>query len=146
MVYKISADEVKRRRKNILLGALFSIGIALLLGAQNAANEEKYNDFLFFSVVLFLVFSNFINGFRFYKWQDMTTKHRIEVEGDRITFCMGSEKSVLQNEQLATLKIKRKRDHVQAVIVGLNNGNKIRLEGYNNLNDLADLFLRLVPA
>jgi hypothetical protein len=150
MAFTITKEEVIKRRKNIFLGLLFSIGIAVLMGYMNGNDSTKYNDLLFGSIVFFLVFANIINAFRYVQWLKLITTHRIEIGENSLDFFKGEAESNLKADNMAKLCLKKKDDQLLYIIVELNIGNKIRLEGYNDMDGLlaalknvgnADLFI-----
>ncbi len=145
MIFRISVAEIAKRRKNILLGLLFSIGLAVTLAMANATNQEKYNDMLLGSVVFFLVFANIINATRHLQWQKQIKTHRIEVGNTGLMFIKGDEQNELLGEKIANLKTKEKNGLVTTIFVELATGNKIRLEGYDGMTELAALIQNMMP-
>ena len=136
MAFKIGNHEVEKRRKNIILGAIFSTVLAACLGYLNGVNASKYNDFLLGSVVFFLVFANIINAFRYIQWLKLIAKHRVEPAGDVIHFYKGDDKSTLKGDNIAKVTVKRKQEQPVTIFIELNIGNKIRLEGYDDMDGL----------
>jgi hypothetical protein len=136
MAFTISRDEVVKRRKNIFLGLLFSIGISVLMGHLNGNDSTKYNDLLFGSIVFFLVFANIINAFRYVQWLKLITTHRIEPNDDALTFHKGENQSTLKADDISKLRLKIKKEKLLSITVELNIGNKILLEGYDDMDGL----------
>jgi hypothetical protein len=136
MTFTIGKDEIEKRRKNIFLGLIFSVGLAVLLGYMNGNDATKYNDLLLGSVVFFLVFANIINGYRYLQWLKLITTHRIEPGEDSICFFKGDAESTLKGKDIAKITAKRKDNRLTAITIELNIGNKIRLEGYDNMDGL----------
>ncbi len=145
MTFRISDAEVTRRRKNNFLGLIFSIGLMLVLAVANASNQEKYNDMLLLSMVVFFVFANIINMFRHQQWQNQIRGHRLERSEAGLVFIKGDERNELRGDQIAKLRIKEKDNRVHLIFVELTTGNKIRLEGYDHMDGLADLLRKMVP-
>ena len=143
--FRIGVAEVKKRQKNILFGLIFTVALVLTLGWANASNAERYNDFLLGSVVIFLVFANFINGFRFYQWTVLIKTHRVELVEEGLAFWKGKEKTFLLPSQVRRVQFKRSGDAVAVVILELATGAKIRLEGYDNMADFAAGIRKLMP-
>ena len=137
MVFRIGQAEVQKRRKNILLGFLFSIGMVVAMAMGNAQNVDRYNDFLLGSVVFFVVFANIINIFRHFQWKNMILVHQVEVLDQEMIFTKGKDKSVLKIDQIIKVQVARRAGTVSRMIIELSGGNKIRLEGYDNMDDFA---------
>jgi hypothetical protein len=144
MAFTIGMDEIAKRRKNIFLGLIFSAGLVVILGYMNGSDSTKYNDLLLGSVVFFMVFANIINGFRYLQWLKMITTHRIEPEDGVLHFFKGETKSTLKAENIARIGIKKKQDKLAAITVELNIGNKIRLEGYDDMDGLLTAMKNIV--
>ena len=141
MIFKISQAEVKKREKNILLGVLFSFGLAGALMLGNDTLKITYNSLLLTSIVLFFVFANFFNGLRHLKWKKIIQIHRLEILDDKFIFSKGDEKSTLTPEKIKKIRLKRQNESVRWMIIFLTTGNKIRLEGYDEMDVLAKLII-----
>lgn len=146
MIFRIGHEELVKRRKNNWLGLLFSIGMMVLLAAANAHNQERYNDFLFGSVVLFLVLANMINLVRHVQWSRTIAHHHIEAGESGLTFVKGEEKTHLPGDQINSMRTKEKNGATTVVFMELANGNRIRLEGYTDMNGLAAAIRQVIPA
>ncbi|MBF0453821.1 MAG: hypothetical protein HQL72_03265 [Magnetococcales bacterium] len=136
MAFTIGTAEVVKRRKNIFLGLFFSVGLILLTGLMNGLDAGKYNDLLLASVVFFLVFANIINGFRYIQWLKLIKEHRIEERDGALDFFKGESKSTLKPENIHKIDLQQKKGELVAITIRLNIGNKIRLEGYDDMDGL----------
>ena len=137
MIFKIGQAEVKKRQNNILLGLLLTVVLAIIVFMGDESIKDKYNDFLIASFILFFLFANIINGIRHFRWKYIIKKHQIEVLDDQVVFLEGDVRTVLQKSQINKAHIKRRQEKVTRIIVQLVNGNKIRLEGYEEMEALA---------
>ena len=144
MIFKISPAEVKKREKNILLAILFSIGLAGFLMFGNDTLKITYNFLLLISIGLFFVFANIFNGIRHNKWKKTIKTHQIEILDREIIFSKGDEKSTLPPEKIHKIRLKRRKESVTWMILFLTTGNKIRLEGYDDMDTLAKLIIAQV--
>ena len=145
MTFTIGPDEIAKRKKNILLGLGFSVGLTALIGYANGVDSMKYNDILLGSVVFFLVFANIINAFRFFQWLKQIPTHRIQMSNGALHFYKGSAVSTLKPDNIAKLKLRKKNGSLITITVTLNIGNKIRLEGYNDMEGLLAAFQQVAP-
>ncbi|MBF0446888.1 MAG: hypothetical protein HQL67_01680 [Magnetococcales bacterium] len=143
MTFTIGSYEIQKRKKNILLGLGYSIALALVIGYANGSGMESYNDFLLGSVVFFLVSANIINGYRHLQWLKLITTHRVEEAEGSLNFYKGTERSTLKSDNIAQLIIKRKKGALITIIVVLNIGNKIRLEGYDDMEGLLTVLKKI---
>lgn len=139
MVFKIGQAEVKKRQINMLLGLLFSVLFVTFINIKNNTDNTRYNDLLFLSVSVFFAFSNVINLGRHIQWKKSIKTHQIEILADSIIFSKDAEKEVLEPEKVAKIDVKRRGEEVKRIIIVLVIGNKIRLEGYNDMNLFAEL-------
>ena len=137
MVFKIGQAEVHKRQKNIVLGLVFSVGLAVVMVLGDETFKASYNDLLIVSVVIFFVFANLINGIRHFQWKKTIQSHQIEVLDTAILFFKGDEKTVLKADQIRKMEIKRRKDVVTRILLHRVSGQKIRLEGYDGMDDFA---------
>lgn len=144
MIFKIGQTEVKKREKNIMLGLLFSILFVAIVMLDNDTDRGRYNDFLLASIVLFFLFSNVINGIRHLQWKKMIQVHSIDVLENEIAFLKDTEKTTLKIDQIDTVHLKQRGDLVTRIILKRVNGNKIRLEGYDEMDALAKSIIQQV--
>lgn len=145
MIFKIETKEIKRREKNIALGVLFSVSFLVVVSWESSIVGARYNDILLLSIVFFFVFANVINIMRHFQWKNLIRTHRVEVADQEVFFWKGEEKTVLQPQQIASILIKRRREGgVAHITVKLVVGNKIRLEGYEEMEAFAEKLTSLV--
>lgn len=141
MIFKIGQTEIHKRRKNMLLGVLFSLGLSVTMVQGNAQDSLRYNDFLIGSIVLFFIFANVINLIRHFKWKGVIKNHQVEVLEDQMVFYKADEKTVLKIDQIQKVFLKRQKGLVTRMILELPIGNKIRLEGYEEMDAFAQVIV-----
>ncbi len=145
MRYTISKISLQIRKKNILWGALFSLVLVSAIIAGHLQYPETYNDVLLWSVAFFVVLGNLINYYRYRRYLHMIKDHRIEIDGDKVLFCTGNEKSVLEVADIAALTFYRKKGKVEHIQLKLRNNRGIRLESYENLEQLGQAIANRIP-
>lgn len=146
MNYTISETSLQVRRKNNLWGALFSLALIATVSAGHILHPETYNDMLLWSVITVVVLSNLISYYRYRRYLRLIKDHRIEIDGDKILFHTGGEKSELDTKDIAMLTFYRKKGKVEHIQLKLRNNRGIRLEGYEKLEQLGLAIADHIPA
>ncbi len=145
MLYSISETSLQTRKKNIFLSALLSVILAAVVTAGHFKNPETYNDLLFWSVIIATVVGNLVNYYRYRRYLRLAEDHRIEIDGDEIAFFTGTEKSVLNTNEIVALTFFRKKGQVEHIQLKLKNNRGIRLEGYTDLKQLGNAIADQIP-
>jgi len=145
MVYSISKTSLQTRKNNIFLGALFSLVLVVVVTAGHYQYPETYNDMLFWSVVAAVVIGNLVNYYRYRRYLRLVEHHRIEIDGDEVSFFNGSEKSVLAVKDIVTLTFYRRKGRLEHIQLKLRNNRGIRLEGYTDLEQLGRAIADRIP-
>ncbi len=145
MAFTISEQEIRKRKKNTALGALFSLAMAGMIAAQNYQYPEKYNDVLLWSVVGFLLLANLINYYRHLRYLRMIRDHEVEVLPRKVRFWTGGEMTELDVKKIAGMFYYRKRGELQHIQIKLTTHRGIRLEGYENLEELGRQIAEQIP-
>jgi len=145
MHYSISETSLQTRKKNIVLGALFSLALAFVITAGHVQRPEIYNDVLFWSVIIVVVVGNLVNYYRHRRYLRLVEDHRIELDGDEVFFFTGNDKSVLNTREIVVLTFYRRKGKVEHIQLKLRNGRGIRLEGYTDLEQLGGAIADRVP-
>ena len=145
MVYSISKASLQTRKNNIILGALFSLVLIVVITAGHYQYPETYNDMLFWSVVAAVVIGNLVNYYRYRRYLRLVEHHRIEIDGDEVSFFNGSEKSVLAVKDIVTLTFYRRKGRLEHIQLKLRNNRGIRLEGYTDLEQLGRAIADRIP-
>lgn len=144
MNYSISETSLQTRKKNIFLGALFSLLLAAVTTAGHFQDPETYNNTVLWSVIIVVVVGNLVNYYRHRRYLRLVKDHRIEITGNEVSFITGSDKSVLDTKDIVALTFYRRKGQVGHIQLRLRNGRGIRLEGYTNLEQLgADIADRI---
>ena len=145
MVYSISKASLQTRKNNIFLGALFSLVLVVVITAGHYQYPETYNNMLFWSVIVVVVIGNLVNYYRYRRYLRLVEHHRIEIDGDEVSFFNGSEKSVLAVKDIVTLTFYRRKGRLEHIQLKLRNNRGIRLEGYTDLEQLGRAIADRIP-
>ncbi|MGB5442393.1 MAG: hypothetical protein WBN57_07175 [Gammaproteobacteria bacterium] len=145
MLYSISETSLQTRKKNIFLGALFSLVLAAVITAGHYQNPETYNDLFFWSVIIVVVVGNLVNYYRYRRYLRLVENHRIEIDGDEVSFFTGTEKTVLDTKEIVALTFYRRKGQVEHIQLKLMNNRGIRLEGYTDLEQLGGSIADRMP-
>ncbi len=132
-------------QKNIFLSALFSLVLATVIAAGHFQYPETYNDMLFWSVIIAVVVGNLVNYYRYRRYLRLVEDHRIEIDGDEVSFFTGTEKSVLETKEIVALTFFRRKGQLKYIQLKLMNNRGIRLEGYANLEQMGDVIADRIP-
>jgi len=145
MVYSISETSLQSRKKNIFLSALFSLVLAAVITAGHFQYPETYNEMLFWSVIIAVVVGNLVNYYRYRRYLRLAGDHRIEIDGDKVSFFTGTDKSVLDTKEIVALTFYRRKGQVEHIQLKLVNNRGIRLEGYADLEQLGGAIADRLP-
>jgi len=145
MRYTISKSSLQTRKKNIFLGALFSLLLAAVISAGHFQYPETYNDMVFWSVIIVVVVGNLVNYYRYRRYLRLVEDHRIEIDGDEVSFFTGTEESVLNTNEIVALTFYRRKGQVEHIQLKLRNNRGIRLEGYADLEQLGGTIADRIP-
>jgi len=145
MHYSISETSLQTRKKNILLGALLSLALAAVISAGHFQYPETFNDLLFWSVIIVLSVANLVNYYRYRRYLRLVEDHRIEIDGNEISFITGTDKTVLDTKDIVALTFYRRKGQVEHIQLKLGNKRGIRLEGYTDLEQLGGAIADRIP-
>ncbi len=145
MLYTISETSLQTRKKNIFLSALLSVILVVVVTAGHFLNPETYNDLLFWSVIFATLVGNLVNYYRYRRYLRLAENHRLEINDKAVAFFTGTEKSVLNTEEIVTLTFFRKKQKVEHIQLKLKNNRGIRLEGYTDMDQLGDAIANQIP-
>jgi len=145
MLYSISEKSLQTRKKNIFLSTLLSLVLAAVITAGRFQYPETYNDMFFWSVIIVVVVGNLVNYYRYRRYLRLVEDHRIEIDGDAVSFFTGTEKSVLDTKEIAALTFYRRKGQVEHIQLKLRNNRGIRLEGYADLEQLGGAIADRIP-
>jgi hypothetical protein len=145
MHYTISETSLQTRKNNVILGALFSLGLAVVVTAGQIQYPETYNDVFFWSVLIVVAIGNLVNYYHYRRYLRRVENHRIEIASDKISFITGSEKSVLDSKDIVALTFYRRKGQIAHIQLKLRNNRGIRLEGYTDLEQLGGAIADMIP-
>ncbi|MGB5736366.1 MAG: hypothetical protein WBM40_18185 [Thiohalocapsa sp.] len=143
--YKIGAQSLRQRTQNVLYGAGLSLLLLLLVGWGHLEQPQTYNDVLLWSVVGFVVLANAIGYWRHRRYLGRARQHRLEVGAGRIQFRTGDEGSELALSDVAGVTVHRRGGHIGHIQIQRTDHRGIRLEGYEDIDDLAAALKAQIP-
>lgn len=146
-VYRISAESLRERTRNIFWGMILSLALVGVLEFERYRDPDNFNDALRRSVVIFLILANGFNYYRHRRYLRLTRDHRVEIHPGRVQFWTGGAKTELDIKDVAAMTLYRRRrnkrlGHIQ---LRLKNSRGIRLEGYEDLEGLAARLAEQIP-
>ena len=144
-LYSISDTSLHTRKKTIFSSALLSLALATIITVGHFQDPETYNDTFFWSVIITVVVGNIFNYYRYRRYLRLVKDHRIEIDGDEVSFITGTEKSVLDTKEIVALTFYRRKGQVGHIQLKLRNNRGIRLEGYADLEQLGDAIADRIP-
>ncbi|RDH82160.1 MAG: hypothetical protein DIZ78_17245 [endosymbiont of Escarpia spicata] len=145
MNYTVSETSLQIRKKNILLGAFFSLLLVAAIVTGHMQYPKTYDDVLLWSVAAFVVLGNLINYYRYNRYLRLIRDHRIEIDGDNVLFWTNGERSVLDVKEITMLTFYRRKGELQHIQLKLKSNRGIRLEGYGELEQLGRTIADRIP-
>ncbi|MCU7835680.1 MAG: hypothetical protein KZQ83_10580 [gamma proteobacterium symbiont of Taylorina sp.] len=145
MRFKIAQEELQKRSKNIKTGAFFAGILVIFIAYNNSQYPEQYNDVLFWSIMGFIILTNLIGYYRYHRYLRMVKEHWIEVHPKQLQFHTKGEVTELNTDDIAALNFYHKKGILQHIQIKLKNNRGVRLEGYKEINTLAQLLSEQVP-
>jgi hypothetical protein len=145
MLYSISETSLQTRKKNVFLSALLSLVLVAVTTAGHFQYPETYDDMVFWSVIIAVVAGNLVNYYRYRRYLRLIEDHRIEIDGDEVSFFTGTDKSVLDTKEIVALTFYRRKGQVEHIQLKLRNNRGIRLEGYVDLEQLGGAIADRIP-
>ena len=143
--FKISEASLAIRKRNILLGALFSVVLVAIIVSGHMHSPQTYNEVLLWSMVGFLGIGNLVNYYRYRRYMRRVKNHRLEVTRKSVDFWTEGEKSVMRFDKVAALVKHRRRGKLSHLQIKLRNNRGIRLEGYESMEDLSECLEEHIP-
>ncbi len=145
MKFQLGNSGLEQRKKRILLGLIFSMALVGIITYKHLQYPESYNDVLLWSVVGFVVLANLINYYRHRKHQVLAKSHTLELLDELLRFTTSGVTSELSLQDVTAMKIFQRKKQLQHIQLKLNNGRGIRLEGYDNMEALAESLKKQLP-
>jgi hypothetical protein len=143
--FDIGPESIEKRRKNILLGGVFSLLLAILVVFGHARYPQTYNDVLLWSVLGFVVLGNLVNYYRHRRYLRLIRDHHVDIFPGRIEFWTGDQKSVLDIGDIAGVFLYRKKGVLGHIQIRLKSDRGIRLEDYRELERMAQSIAEQLP-
>ncbi|MCW8962262.1 MAG: hypothetical protein OQL16_00605 [Gammaproteobacteria bacterium] len=138
-LFMIGSQEIRKRNRNLLWGMSLSLLLAAMVTIGNYRDPVTYNNALLWSILAFLVLANLVNIFRYLRYLKLISKHRVEIENNKIVFYTGDDTSELDMSNITIMQTYSKPDKLQHIQLRLKNNRGIRLEGYDRLETMASL-------
>jgi len=145
MHFKIGKAELQKRNKNIKVGGFFAAVLVVFIAYHNNQYPAKYNDVLYWSIMGFIILANLVGYYRYRRYLNMVKEHWLEIHPNLIQFHTKGEVSELNISDIAALYLYRHKGTLQHIQIKLKNNRGIRLEGYDDINKLADLLAEQIP-
>ncbi|MFK5893892.1 MAG: hypothetical protein QM504_11790 [Pseudomonadota bacterium] len=145
MRFKITKEELQKRRKNITMGGFFAAVLVIFIAYHNNQYPAKYDDVLYWSIMFFIIVANLVGYYRYRRYLRMVKEHWIEVHTGQLQFHTKGQVSELHIDDIAALTFYRKKETLQHIQIKLKNNRGIRLEGYEDLKTLGKLLSDQVP-
>ncbi len=145
MRFTIGKEELQKRSRNIKIGGFLAGILVIFIVYQNNEYPEKYNDVLYWSIIGFIILANLIGFYRYRRYLKMVKNHWLEMHSKQLQFYTRGEVTNLNLNDIAAIHFHRHKGTLQHIQIKLKNNRGIRLEGYEDINALADLFSEKVP-
>jgi hypothetical protein len=145
MRFKISQKELQKRSKHIISGAFFAGILMIFIVYNNAQYPETYNDVLFWSIIGFIVLTNLVGYFRYRRYWQKARDHWLEIHSDQLKFFTQGNVTQLNINEIAALNFFRRQGKLQHIQIKLRNNRGIRLEGYNDIDLMAEHLSARIP-
>ncbi len=145
MRFTIGKEELHKRSKNMKMGVFFAVVLVGFIAYHNNQYPEKYNDILYWSIMGFIILANIVGYYRYLRYLKKSKEHWIEVLPQQLRFHNQDEESELNIDDIAALQFYRRKGAIQHIQIKLKNNRGIRLEGYENINELGNLLSEQVP-
>jgi len=145
MRFKIGQTELQKRRKNLKIGSFFAAVLVIFIYYNNYEYPEKYNDVLYWSIMGFIVLANSVGYYRYRRYLNRVRDHWVEVHPKQLQFYTQGHVSNLNLDDVAALHFHHNKESLQHIQIKLKNNRGIRLEGYDDLEQLAHLLSEQVP-
>jgi len=146
MIFRVTSEHIKRQNRKSAYVALFFV--LLCVGCIVALISEKSISGMILPAIGFLLFLPPI--FRTYRTiQDGAGSYPVIELNEGSGNISVSHKDVVVTvdiTQIKNLRLQHKADRIASVIVTTSSGEVMRLEGYENLDALADSLKRLTPS
>ncbi len=135
--FVVGKEEKRRRWLNVGWGLLFSGAMVIAVSVGREQDPERYSSFLWWSVIWILGAANLGNLFFLVRYLRLIDDHCIELVPGKLRFLSAGKWSELEFEQVSALRLFRRRGKLRHIQLLLKNRRGIRLEGYQDLEGLA---------
>lgn len=96
-------------------------------------------------MLAFVIGANLINWFRHLRYLRLVKEHSLEVTSGKLLFRTGAELSTLDVSDISLINLFRRKGDMRHIQIRLINNRGIRLEGYEDLERMAELLAEQVP-
>jgi len=143
--FVVGKDEKRRHWTNAGWGALFSAAMVVAVSFGHQQDPERYSSFLFWSVASIVTTLNLVNLIFLLRYLRAIGDHCLEVLPGKLRFLTAGKCSELEFEQVTALRLFRRRGELRHIQLLLRNNRGIRLEGYQDLERLAQCLQDALP-
>jgi hypothetical protein len=143
--FVVGKEEKRRRWLNVGWGLLFSGAMVIAITVGHEQDPERYSSFLWWSVVWIFGAANLGNLLFLLRYLRTVDDHCIELAPGKLRFLSAGNWSELEFEQVSALRLFRSRGKLRHIQLLLKNRRGIRLEGYQDLDRLAQCLQDALP-
>ena len=143
--FVVGREEKRRRWINVGWGLLFSGAMVATVAFEHQQDPERYSGFLLWSVVSVLGAANLGSLVFLLRYLRLIDDHCLEVVAGKLRFLTAGQCSELEFEQVSALRLFRRWGKLRHIQLVLKNNRGIRLEGYQDLDRLAECLQDALP-
>ncbi len=144
--FEISRQEGRRRWRGVGWGILFSSAMIAVVAYDYQQDPQPSLRALLWSVSIVLLLANLGNLFFLLRYLRKIRDHHVELAAGRLRFVTGGDCSELDLAQVTTIRLFKRWGKLQHIQLVLRNNRGIRLEGYQDLQRLAERLQDALPA
>lgn len=133
------------RRRNVLLGGVFSVVLGVVVALGRYRYPGTYNDVLLWSVAALVTGANLIGYLRYRRYLRLIEGHGVEVCPGKLRFRTRAEELELDLNDIALVALFRRKGVLHHIRIRLQDNRGIRLEGYEDLERMAGLLTEQMP-
>jgi len=143
--FVVGKEEKRRRWINVGWGLVFSTAMVVTVALEHQQDPVRYSSFLLWSVASILGAANLGSLVFLLRYLRLIDGHCLEVVPGKLRFLTAGKWSELDFEQVSALRLFRRRAKLRHIQLVLKNNRGIRLEGYQDLDRLAQCLQDALP-
>ena len=137
--FRISAASLRQRNRNTAAGLLFAVALCLIVGRALLNSDDTYYKTLLGAVILTVILLGLIQFTGHVRLLRKSRRHQIVVGEDRIYFRTGEDQTILILADVLLVERQRRIREGPSLMMRLRNGRFVRLEGYEQQEQLTEL-------